>query len=301
MTLFKRFGYFIIVNLLILLMIGIVFSIITAVFGLRIPNGYQGLLFFCAVMGFGGSFFSLMLSKWIAKTMWGVQVIDPSRATPEMRELVHLVHGLAAKAGLQKMPEVGIYQSPEINAFATGPSKNNSLIAVSSGLLQAMNHDEIEGVLGHEITHVANGDMVTLTLIQGVLNTFVFFIARVLANVIVNSGNDRDRRGGSPFMYFVIVRVLDICFGILAAIVVNFFSRQREFRADRGGALYAGREKMLAGLRKLQTQFQALEPDNSAVAAFKITSRSGGWMSLFASHPPLEERIQRLEQMKDPA
>lgn len=295
---FKRIALFLLTNLLIMLMISVVYNVIAAVFGIRYGS-IQSLFVLCAVMGFGGSFLSLLLSKWMAKRMMGVQVIDPSQANQQMRELLNIVHGLAAKAGIEQMPEVGIYESPEINAFATGPSKNNSLVAVSTGLLQAMNHDEIEGVLGHEITHVANGDMVTLTLIQGVVNTFVFFLARLLASVVVNSGNDRDRRGGNSFMYFILVQVFDICFGTLAMILVNYFSRRREYRADAGGAKYAGREKMLAGLRKLQAQYQYIEPDATPASAFKITSKESGFKSLFASHPPLADRIRRLEEMKD--
>jgi heat shock protein HtpX len=296
MVWFKRVFLFLLTNFLIMMMISIVFSILTQVFGIRFSS-YEGLFVWCALLGFGGSFISLFMSKWMAKTMMGVQVIDPSQANPQMRELVTMVHGLAAKAGIQQMPDVGIYESPEINAFATGPSKNNSLVAVSTGLLQAMNRDEIEGVLGHEITHVANGDMVTLTLIQGVMNTFVYFLARVIASVVANSGDDRNRRG-NPMLYMMMVWLLDFAFGLLAWMVVAYFSRRREYRADAGGARYAGREKMLAGLRKLQNQYQYLETDTSAVSAFKITSREGGFKALFASHPPLADRIRRLEEMK---
>jgi|SRR6185312_6340320 len=299
MTWLKRIGFMLVTNLLIMLMIGFIFSILTSVFGVRISQGYLGLFIFCALMGFGGSLISLMLSKWMAKKMMGVQIIDPAQASPQMRELIEIVHGLARKAGLQTMPEVGVYDSPDINAFATGPSRNNSLVAVSTGLLRIMSRDEIEGVLGHEITHVANGDMVTMTLILGIVNTFVFFLARVVASIIMSSGNDRDRRGGNSFMYFIVVQLLDVCFGLLASIAVSYFSRLREYRADAGGARLAGREKMIAGLRKLQSQFQSLQPDQTAAATLKISSRDGGWLKLVSSHPPLEERIHRLEEMRN--
>lgn len=299
MTWLKRIGFVLVTNLLIMVMIGLIFNILTNIFGVRISQGYVGLFIFCALMGFGGSYISLMLSKWMAKRMMGVQIIDPSRANPQMRELVEIVHGLATKAGLKVLPEVGVYDSPDINAFATGPSRNNSLVAVSTGLLNTMNRDEIEAVLGHEVTHVANGDMVTMTLILGVMNTFVFFLARVVASVIMSSGDDRDRRGGNSFMYFIVVQLLDVCFGLLASIVVSYFSRLREYRADAGGARLAGREKMIAGLRKLQAQFQYLQPDRTAASTLKISSRDGGWMKLLSSHPPLEDRIRRLEATKN--
>jgi heat shock protein HtpX len=189
------------------------------------------------------------------------------------------------------MPEVGIYHSPEVNAFATGPSRDNSLVAVSSGLLNRMTRSEIEGVIGHEVAHIANGDMVTMTLIQGVVNAFVMFFSRILARLIASNVSENARHA----VYFSLSIAFDIAFSILGSLVVAYYSRVREFRADLGGARYAGREKMIAGLRRLQSLFDQLEPDDSSVATLKISSRPTGLMALFSTHPPLEERIRRLE------
>ncbi|MEZ0391152.1 MAG: protease HtpX [Pseudobdellovibrionaceae bacterium] len=296
MVWFKRISLFILTNLLVMLTISISANLIMAFFGIQMPTGLQGLLVMCALFGFGGSLISLMISKWMAKRMYGVQVIAPNVQNHELRALVEMVHLYAKRAGLPKMPEVGIYESPEINAFATGPSKSDSLVAVSTGLLGAMNRDEVEGVIGHEISHIANGDMVTMTLIQGVVNTFVMFLSRVLASVIASSGNQDEDRRGSFGMEFMLIMVFDLLFGVLASILVNYFSRRREFRADSGGAKVAGREKMLAGLRKLQAQFELIAPDNGGAATFKISNKSSGLMALFSTHPPLAERIRRLER-----
>jgi heat shock protein HtpX len=189
------------------------------------------------------------------------------------------------------MPEVGFYDSPEVNAFATGPSKSRSLVAVSSGLMRSMRQDEIEGVLAHEVAHIANGDMVTMTLLQGVINAFVMFAARVVAHVVTRSG-DRDNNGG---MYFLIVIVLQIVFGILGSLVTSWFSRQREFRADRGGASLAGRESMLGALRRLAANRELVDTRHEALATMKING-AGRWMVFFSTHPPLEARIRALEQ-----
>jgi heat shock protein HtpX len=296
MVWFKRIGLFILVNLLVMITISITFNIITGVLGVHAPVGFQSLLLLCAQMGFSGSLISLMLSKFMAKTMMGVQIIDPTTHDPQFREIVDMVHNLARKAGLPKMPEVGIFDAPEINAFATGPSKSNSLVAVSSGLLRAMDRNEVEGVIGHEVAHIANGDMVTMTLIQGIVNTFVLFLSRVLASLIANSGESNDNRRGNPMLQFALTMVFDILFAILASVAVNYFSRRREFRADAGGAKFAGREKMLAGLRKLQLQYDQIAPDNGSAATLKISNKSSGVMALFSTHPPLEDRIRRLER-----
>lgn len=292
---FKRISLFIMVNFLVMVTISVTLSILTGVFGFRIPVGYQGLLFMCAIFGFSGSFISLMLSKFMAKRFHGVQIIDPQSSDPQLRDLVVMVENLARNAGLKRAPEVGVFDSPEINAFATGPSRNNSLIAVSTGLLQVMNRTEIEGVLGHETAHIANGDMVTMTLLQGVVNTFVLFLSRALASMIASGGDRDNRRGGNFGLQFILTMVFDMCFAFLASILVNYFSRRREFRADAGGAKYAGREKMISGLRKLQAQFEQIAPDNSGTAVLKISNKSAGWMSAFSTHPPLEERIRRLQ------
>ncbi|MGZ5280179.1 MAG: protease HtpX [Pseudobdellovibrionaceae bacterium] len=290
---FKRIGLFILTNLLVIITISVTANIIFGLFGITLPTGMQGLLVMCALMGFSGSMISLMMSKFMAKHFYGVQIIDPATRDPEMHGLVEMVHALSRRAGLTVMPEVGIYEAPEINAFATGPSKKNSLVALSTGLFRSMSREEVEGVVGHEVAHIANGDMVTMTLIQGVVNTFVLFLSRILASLIANNSSDDER--GSPMVQFGLTMLFDILFAILASILVNYFSRRREFRADAGGAKYAGREKMLAGLRKLQSQYEQIAPDNGSAATLKISNKSSGLMALFSTHPPLEERIRRLQ------
>jgi heat shock protein HtpX len=231
----------------------------------------------------------------------GVRVIPPETTDPELKQLVETVYGLTRQAGLPK-PEVGIYESEEVNAFATGPSKSHALVAVSTGLLQKMGPREIEGVLGHEVTHIANGDMVTMTLIQGVINAFVMFLARVLAFIVsqaMRSRDDRDSGGG--WMQFLLVQVFQIVFSILGLIVVSWFSRVREFRADAGGARLAGRENMINALRALgrlnDPEIAAAEAQRSqAFQSLQISGHPGGLLALFANHPPIEERIARLEQ-----
>jgi heat shock protein HtpX len=242
----------------------------------------------------GGAFISLGLSKVMAKWTMGVKVIDPASAEPGARELVNTVHNLARAAGLPKMPEVGVYDSPEVNAFATGPTRSRALVAVSTGLLQRMGQREVEGVLGHEITHVANGDMVTMTLVQGVINVFVMFFARVIAFAVVQfMRGDRDR-GGSWGLQYLITFVLEIVLSLLGAIAVSAFSRWREFRADAGGARLAGRESMISALQALQRSTELVDTRQQALATLKIAGKRGGLALLFASHPPLEERIERL-------
>ena len=298
----KRVLLFVAVNLLVMLTLSIVANIILHFVQLppRFRNyDYTTLLVFCFFWGMGGAFISLSLSRIMAKLFMGVQVIDPKTNDPHLRQLVDTVYGLAQRARLPKMPEVGIYQSPEINAFATGPSKSRSLVAVSTGLLNAMRHQEVEGVLGHEIAHVANGDMVTMTLLQGIVNAFAMFLARILAFVITQGrSRDDDNRGGNYFAQYMLMRLFEMVFMILGSLVVLWFSRWREFRADAGGAQYAGRENMIGALRALQRYHDhAAAGDSSAsVQTLKISSPPGGMMRLFMSHPPLEERIARLEQ-----
>ncbi|RME16749.1 MAG: protease HtpX [Bdellovibrio sp.] len=289
----KRVSLFLLVNFLILMMVGIVWELIQTFFGIR--GSYIGYIAtFSLVLGMGGAFVSLWMSKFMAKHMMGVQVIDPRTAQGVERELVEIVHDLARKARLPKMPEVGIYNSPEVNAFATGPSKSNALVAVSSGLLQRFDREQVEGVLGHEIAHIANGDMVTMTLLQGVINALVLFLARVLAHVIASQG-DRDR---GYFFQFILIIVFQAVFGLLGALVVNYFSRHREFRADAGGAKLAGRQKMIEALKALQRTVDLVDAKQEAIASLKISGRSMGSVArLFATHPPLEERIRRLERM----
>jgi heat shock protein HtpX len=251
-----------------------------------------GLLVFAAFFGFGGSFISLALSKTLAKRGMGVQVVDPQTSDPTGQWLLSVVGHHARNAGVG-MPEVGIFNSPAPNAFATGMSRNSALVAVSTGLLQSMNRQEIEAVLGHEMTHVSNGDMVTLTLIQGVLNTFVIFLSRIIGGLVDRSS---DGRGAG---YFVTVLVSQLLLGFLASIIVMWFSRQREFRADRGGAQLAGRDNMIGALESLKRGQEPLPAKQ--FAAFGISDRppSGGLARLFMSHPPLEERIAALRTLSN--
>ncbi|MBU8976176.1 MULTISPECIES: protease HtpX [unclassified Lysobacter] len=287
---FKRIALFLATNLAVLALLSIVMAVLQNVFGVQV-RGQAGLLIMATVFGFGGSLISLMTSKWIAKRSTGAHVIDQPRNESE-QWLFDTVRRQAEAAGI-KMPEVAIYDAPEINAFATGPSRNNSLVAVSTGLLRAMNRDEAEAVLGHEVSHVANGDMVTMALIQGVLNTFVIVLARVVGRVIDSylSGN---REGGPGLGYFVIVFVLDMVFGLFASMIAMWFSRHREFRADAGGARLAGREKMIAALQRLSMTYgESTLP--KTVQAFGISGAVGhGLRRLLMTHPPLEERIQAL-------
>ena len=286
---FKRIGLFIATNLAVMVLLSLVLSVLESVFHVRLGNMGQ-LIVMAALFGFGGSLISLLLSKWIAKRSTGMHVIEQPNSETESW-LVATVTRQAAAAGV-KTPEIGIYDAPEINAFATGATRNSSLVAVSTGLLRAMSRTEAEAVLGHEMTHVANGDMVTMALLQGVMNTFVIVLSRVVGRII-DSAIFGNREGGG-LAYFLIVTVLNIAFGLLASIVVMWFSRWREFRADAGGAKLAGKEKMIAALERLgQTYGQNTLP--ASVQAFGISgSIAHGVQGLFMSHPPLAVRIQAL-------
>ncbi len=297
MQLGKRVFLFIAVNLLICLTI----SLILNVFDVRpylTARGldYEQLFLFCLVWGMGGAFISLGLSKILAKWMMGVKLIDPETRDPDLRSIVQKVYSLARSANLSKMPEIGIYNSPEVNAFATGPSRNNSLVAISSGLLTRMNASEIEGVLGHEISHIANGDMVTMTLIQGVMNAFVMFFARVVSFAITSAmRGDRDE-GPSRLVQFGLTFLFEMIFGLLGSIVVASFSRYREYRADSGSAKIAGRDKMVSSLEALRrlTGVSEVEAAHPSMASLKISNRPSGFFALLSTHPTLESRIQRL-------
>ncbi|MFC6841858.1 protease HtpX [Xanthomonas theicola] len=282
----NRIALFLITNLAVLALAGIVMS----VFGVN-PNQMGGLLVMAALFGFGGSLVSLLLSKFMAKRATGAQVITEPRDRTE-RWLLQTVQRQAQAAGIG-MPEVAVYDGPEINAFATGANRNNALVAVSTGLLQNMTEDEAEAVLGHEISHIANGDMVTMALLQGVLNTFVIVLARVVGGVVDSylSGNRDGRRG---LAYYAIVMVLEMVFGLFATMIAMWFSRYREFRADAGGASLAGRSKMIAALQRLELNHgQSTLP--AQVQAFGIAGGLGhGLRRLFMSHPPLSERIATL-------
>jgi heat shock protein HtpX len=294
----KRVTLLVLVNLLVMLTIGIIVSLLFRGLVGRI-GGSQQLFLFCFVWGMGGAFISLAISRWMAKMMMGVQVIDPNTSDPELQNLVQTVHHLARTAGLSTMPEVGIYDSPEVNAFATGPSRSRALVAVSSGLLGRMRQYDIEGVLGHETAHIANGDMVTMTLIQGVVNAFAMFLAWVVTLALTRGSDRDDDRGGNPFVQWMLVNLFQTVFMLFGMLAVNAFSRWREFRADAGGARYAGREHMLSALKTLKAIHEGGQdvagPQKPAFQALKISGPTGGLAALFASHPPIEERIARLE------
>jgi heat shock protein HtpX len=295
-VMFKRWGLFIAVNIGVMLTI----SIAVHVLGLNqwmSASGinYQMLALFCLLWGFGGAFISLAISKFMAKWSMGVKIIKPDApASAAERKIVETVHRHAQRAGLTVMPEVGIYDSPEVNAFATGPSRRNSLVAVSTGLLSSMNEREVEGVIGHEVAHIANGDMVTMTLLQGVVNAFAMFIARIVGWFAANSVRE-ELRG---VVMFVTTIVLEILLVFAGSMVVAAFSRAREFRADSGGADLAGREKMIAALQALSRRQEIIAGGPGPQAAFKISSTrsSGGLRQLFSTHPSLEDRIRRLQQ-----
>ncbi len=287
----KRIGLFLLTNIAIMLVLSVVASLLGGDRFLT-QNGLNlgSLLIFSAVFGMGGSFISLAMSKWMAKRSTGAVVIEQPKSAAEAW-LLATVERQARAAGIG-MPEVAVYDAPEINAFATGMSKNSALVAVSTGLLRSMSQDEAEAVLGHEIAHIANGDMVTLTLIQGVLNTFVIFLSKVIGYA-VDSALKRgdDERSGPGIGYFVTSMVMQIVLGFAASIVVAWFSRRREFAADAGGAHLAGKRKMIAALAKLKAQH---EP-SSLPQGMQAMGISGGVKSLFMTHPPLEERIARLQ------
>lgn len=288
----KRIALFLLTNLAVVLVLGVVCSLL-GVDRFLTQNGLNltQLLIFSAIMGFGGSFISLLMSKWMAKRSTGAQVITQPRNSGEMW-LLQTVERQARAAGI-KMPEVAIYEAAEPNAFATGANKNAALVAVSTGLLQAMSQDEVEAVLGHEIGHVANGDMVTLTLVQGVVNTFVIFLSRVIAYVVDSFLRRGDNNNSGPgFAYYGVSMLMQIVLGIGASMIVAAFSRYREYRADAAGAQFAGKRKMIAALQRLQSFKEAPSQLPKEMTAFGIRE---GLAGLFSSHPPLEQRIAALE------
>jgi heat shock protein HtpX len=281
----KRIFLFIITNILVMVTVSLIVNLLGLGHYLT-PYGlnWVSLAVFCGVWGMTGAFISLALSRFIAKHAMGVQVIDPSSNHP----LVLMVSVLCSRAGIP-MPEVGIYESPEMNAFATGPTRKRSLVAVSSGLLNRMSRDEVEGVLAHEISHITNGDMVTMTLIAGVVNSFAMFLSRVISYFVSLSVKE----DVAYLVRFVLTIALDILFSILGSIVVAFFSRRREFRADRGGADFAGREKMIAALESLKRNFEPLDQRAASLDTLKISGR-GRFVALFSTHPDLDRRIEAL-------
>jgi heat shock protein HtpX len=289
----KRVFYFLLTNIAIMLVLSVTMRLL-GVGPYLTANGmnYTSLLIFSGVMGFGGAFISLAISKWSAKRMSGAVVIEQANTQTE-RWLIATVQQQAKKVGI-KMPEVAIFDSPEMNAFATGMTKNSSLVAVSTGLLRGMTQDEVEAVLAHEVSHIANGDMVTLMLIQGVVNTFVMFFSRIIGN-IVDKAVFKTKNGNGP-AFFITMIIAEMVLGVLASIIVMWFSRQREFRADEGSANLASSQKMIAALERLKN---AHEPSvlPKQMAAFGISS-FGGMSQLFASHPSLDDRIAALKMRR---
>jgi heat shock protein HtpX len=290
----KRILLFVATNLAIMITLSIVLSLL-GIGGYRLPGGglnYSALMVFCLVWGMGGAFLSLQLSRFMAKKAMGVQLVDGRAGHEDLDWLHHTVRQLTERAGLP-MPEVGYYESPEVNAFATGPSRNRSLVAVSSGLLRSMSRDEAEGVLAHEVTHIQNGDMVTMTLIQGVVNAFVMFFSRIIANIVRQMVDERN----AYLVSMLATIVLDIAFGFVGMMVVAWFSRAREFRADAGGAQLAGRGRMIGALQRLQQNQRMIDTSQPQLATMKIAGAKG-WMALFSTHPPLEARIQALQAVQ---
>ncbi|WP_312394194.1 protease HtpX [Mixta calida] len=284
-----RIALFLLTNLAVMLVFGLILSLT----GIQ-SSSVQGLMIMAGLFGFGGAFVSLLMSKWMALRSVGGEVIEQPRNETE-RWLMNTVAQQAQQAGIA-MPQVAIYHAPDINAFATGARRDASLVAVSTGLLQNMSRDEAEAVLAHEISHIANGDMVTMTLIQGIVNTFVIFISRIIAQVAAGflSGNreDEESSNGNPLVYFAVSMVLELLFGILASMITMWFSRHREFHTDAGSARLVGREKMIAALQRLKTSYEPQEP--GSMMAFCINGKGKSLSEFFMSHPPLDKRIEAL-------
>ena len=299
----KRIFLFLVINFLVVMTLSIVLSVLgvkpyLTSYGLDI----RSLMIFCLIWGMGGALISLALSKKMAKWLMRVQIIDPARATGAHLALTGTVERLARNAGLSAIPEVGIFNSPEPNAFATGPSQKRALVAVSTGLLERMSDSEVEAVLGHEITHISNGDMVTMTLIQGIVNAFVMFLARILAYALSALGRGDNRRG-SFMSFYLLTFIFELLFMILGSMVVAFFSRKREFRADLGGAMLSSKDKMIGALERLKSfskEARTMPQKNSqaAINAMMISRPNKlGLLRLFSTHPPLDERIEHLRQL----
>jgi len=296
----KRIVLFLLLNFLVVLMISVILNLLNVRSFITAKGlDVRTLLIFCFVWGMGGAFISLALSRVMAKWTMGVQLIDPNTKNPEEAHLLSTVYALARKANISVMPQVGLFRSNEPNAFATGPTQNRSLVAVSTGLLNRMTPDEVKAVLGHEISHVANGDMVTMTLLQGVVNAFVMFLSRILAFALSGLGKNREENSNSGFGSFMLFTFLfEIVFMLLGSMLIAAYSRFREFRADAGGAHLAGKDNMIHALQALQAAQKIHDPrtEQPAVAAFKIARpHKPGFLWLFATHPPLETRIARLQ------
>jgi heat shock protein HtpX len=295
MSIFRRVFLFLAVNALVVTTISVLLSVLgvrpyLTSYGLDIPQ----LAIFCLVWGMGGALISLAMSRAIAKWTMGIQLIDTNTPDPRLQELVSIIRELTRRLNLP-MPEIGIYDSPEVNAFATGPTRNRALVAVSTGLLGSMDREEVSAVLGHEISHVANGDMVTMTLLQGIVNAFVMFLARIVAFAIT-MGRSNSEEEGPGFAYYIVEFALQIVFLILGSIVIAAFSRWREYRADAGGAKLAGAQSMIRALSTLkQLEERPAAPAPAGLRTLMLSDRTSGWLHLFASHPRLEDRIARLQ------
>lgn len=298
MKIAKRVFLFVATNILIIATISIVMSLLGVQPYLDAKGiNYQWLMVFCVLWGFGGAFISLLLSKIMAKWMMGVKIIEPDTKDPKLRGLMLKVHGFARKAGIEKMPEVGYYEADDLNAFATGPTKNRSLVAVSTGLLHNMNESELDGVLAHEVAHIANGDMVTMTLVQGVVNAFVMFLARVIG-FFASQFVSEDKR---HIVQFGVIIACEIALGILGMIVVSAFSRRREYSADLGGASLSTKNDMIAALERLKVNTQRpANEDQPAIASLKISGKPGGFLKIFSTHPDLDDRVRALKAMTVP-
>lgn len=289
---FRRYLFLFITNILVTMTLYTIASLVMTYMGVSYASN-TGLLFFFFMIGMGGSFVSLMMSKWMIKRTMNLQQVA------EGAVLTQKVHRFAKDSGLEKMPEVYVYHSSEVNAFATGPSRNNALVAVSSGLLDRMNEDEADAVLAHEVSHIANGDMVTMTLIQGIVNSFVLFFSYIVTQIILNAmrGDDDDRAGHSGgFMYYIINNVIYTLLSFLSLPLVMYVSRWREYRADAGSARLVGKQKMISALQALQRNMPNLENHEKSVEVMAISSKSS-FMELFSSHPPLDKRIKALQEL----
>lgn len=288
----KRVLLFLMVNILVITSISIMINVFNIQPYLSAQGlNYGALMIFCLIWGMVGSMISLFTSKWIAKRAFGVRTLQVSSSNPVDRAILMMVQRASKKAGLSKMPEVGMYDSPEINAFATGATKNSSLVAISTGLIDNMNEDQVEAVIGHEIGHIANGDMVTMALLQGILNSFVMFLSRAIAYIgVLNSGG----RTRSFFLYYLIQMAVEIVLMFLGSIVISYFSRKREYRADAYAAKIVGREKMISALQVLQQRFEPID-NHPAYRTMQISAKDS-WMSIFATHPKISNRIKALQK-----
>lgn len=294
----KRILLFLATNMAIMITLSVAWQVLSSVFPALRYGSLPGLMAMCLFWGMAGSFISLQISRWMAKRSMGIQLLDGASGDQTLDWVHETTVRLARQAGLPE-PEVGYYESDEVNAFATGPSKSRSLVAVSTGIMRTMNRQELEGVLAHEVSHIGNGDMVTMTLIQGVVNSFVMFFARIVAWGVGNALRDEDGRptAMASIAQFAVTIVLEIIFGILGSMITAWFSRRREYRADAGAAALSGRDKMIAALRKLQTYHDAIDTSEKSLATLKIAGGKS-WMAFFSTHPDLTDRIAALEESR---